>query len=160
MLPYSRKKFVRHVLGFVIVGLLAACSEDKKVEATLDSLWDNKFSSCGQTCHSANAADGTENGPDLSSKATFVANLNNKTVNADYPNWIKTGDCNDTKMINAGNANSSTLVASLIRSVADVLEANANCATSYNLHDVNKVTISDAELRDALISWVNAGASK
>ncbi len=131
-----------------------------KVEPTFASLWDKSFSGCGLNCHlpSPGVSDGTQNGPDLSSQEKFYSNLVNKTVNDDYPEWERGGDCNDVKFIAPGDANQSTVAASLIQSVSDTLGASDNCATSFNLHEVGKATITNKDIQTALIDWINNGA--
>ncbi len=141
--------------------LLISCSEDSsKVEATYSSLWDNRFSSCGVTCHSDIADDGTQLGPFLVTRAGFYDNLFNKSVAVNYPAWLaqKSGNCNTQKFIAPGNANTSTLAASLIQSVSNTLKANTGCDSSYNLHVANNVEITDKDLENALINWINSGA--
>lgn len=151
--PKANFPFAR-LLTLIPFFLIVACAEK---ESDFDKLWDSQFSGCGAVCHSSAADDGTENGPDLSSKDKFYNNLVNKTVNTDYPNWVKTGDCNDQKFITPGDANASTLAASLVSSVSDTLTASAQCNSSYNLHVTNNVSVSDP---NGIINWINAGAEK
>lgn len=156
---YTQLKFLV-VVPIALLGLIS-CSEDAEVEPTFSSLWENKFNSCGNvTCHSAAASNGTELGPDLSSKSNFYNNLVNKNVAADFPDWaaVRTGSCDSVDFIEPNNANQSTVVGSLVESVSDTLAANFNCTTAYNLHVVEKVHITDSKLQDALIQWVNDGA--
>jgi hypothetical protein len=152
-------------LGFALHG----CSDDGGsdnggstppsggVQATYSSLWNSTFSSCGVNCHSPSAADGTENGPDLSSKASFYDNLVNKNVDNDYPAWagVKSGDCNSINFITPGNAAESTVVTSLIESYSI---NQTSCTSSYNLHVVDRTTITDPAVQNALVTWVNNGA--
>ena len=128
------------------------------VQATYSSLWDSTFNSCGVNRHSPAAADGTENGPDLSSKGSFYANLVGKTVNQDYPNWanFKNGNCNDIPFIKPGDAAGSTVVTSLIESYSI---NQTSCVSSYNLHVVNNVEITDSQIQNALVQWINDGAA-
>ena len=128
------------------------------VQATYSSLWDSTFNSCGVNCHSPAAADGTENGPDLSSKGGFYTNLVGKTVNKDYPNWanFKNSNCNDIPFIKPGDAAGSTVVTSLIESYSI---NQTSCVSSYNLHVVNNVEITDSQIQNALVQWINDGAA-
>lgn len=129
-------------------------SDPNTVEPTLTSLWDNLFSGCGINCHSATASDGTENGPDLSTKANFYSNLVNKSPSdIEYQAWVRNSDCN-VNFITPGDVNQSSLAAVLIQSISD----SFGCTTSYNIHEVNNQTISDDELKNALITWINSGA--
>ncbi len=148
------------VLGLasvVLVGCSGGDSTTSKPEPTLSSLWNAKFSSCGLNCHSPDASDGTENGPDLRSKDSFYTQLVGKNVNRDFPLWatVKSGNCNDIDFIAPGNPRGSTLVTSLVQSYSI---NQTTCTSSYNLHEVNRVTISNQDLIDALVTWINAGA--
>lgn len=162
-LPIDR---VIRLVGVVFIcSLMFACGdsgddESSSLQPTLTSLWDNLLTGCGVNCHSPNAADGSELGPDMSTKANFYANVVGKSVTADYPNWagLKTGDCNNINFITPGNANESTLTAALILSISDSLATAQSCVTAYNFHDVNNQAISDQELQNALITWINNGA--
>ena len=151
---------VRHlpkIAGLVLLSAMVfGCGSNNKVEPTLTSLWDNEFNTCGVNCHSPAASDGTENGPDLTTQANFYNNLVGKGA-GNYPNWLKTSDCN-VDFITPGNADESSMVASLIQSYSDSLAANHNCVTAYNLHLVNHITISDLDLQNALVIWINNGA--
>lgn len=158
-------RVIRLVCVVFFCALMYACSDSgdggsPSVEPTLTSLWDNLLTGCGVNCHSPNAADGSELGPDMSTKANFYANVVGKSVTNDYPNWaaLKTGDCNNVNFIMPGNANESTLAAALILSISDSLAAAQSCTTAYNYHDVNSQAISDDELKNALINWINNGA--
>jgi hypothetical protein len=148
-----------------------ACSDDggdsppppPSVQPTLTSLWDNLFTGCGVNCHTSTASDGTELGPDLSTKAKFYTNLVDKSVDVDYSAWglspTKISDCNSMKLISPGDANGSTMAAALILSISDILIAPPfNCVTAYSFHDVNNQAISDNVLKNALITWINNGA--
>jgi hypothetical protein len=144
-----------------------ACSDDggdspppPSVQPTFTSLWDNLFTGCGVNCHSPSASDFTNLGPDMSTKAGFYSNVVGKSVNVDYPLWAtqKGGDCNDVNFITPNNADESTLAAALILSVSDTLAGNHNCVTAYNEHVVNKQSINDTALKNALITWINDGA--
>ncbi|HFD86354.1 MAG TPA: hypothetical protein ENJ35_01610 [Gammaproteobacteria bacterium] len=138
---------------------LAGCADDTSgtSEPTYTSLWNSTFSSCGVNCHAPGVSDGTENGPDLRTKAGFYANLVGKNVNNDYPAWasFKSGNCNNIDFITPGDAARSTVVTSLVESFSI---NQTSCTSSFNLHAVNKITISDKQTIDALVSWVNAGA--
>ena len=102
--------------------------------------------------------DGTELGPDLSTKANFYTNLVNKSA-SDYPTWEKLSDCNSVYFITPGSANGSSLAAALIQSISDTFPMDHSCTTTaYNVHDVNNQAISDNELKNALITWINNGA--
>ncbi len=156
-------KNVRLIAMFTVVSVVAGCSDTLtgKVEPTYTSLWDNLFNGCGVNCHSPSASDGTEAGPDMSSKSAFYNNLVGKSVSVDYASWasVRTGNCNSAKFIAAGNANASTVAASLIQSVSDTLSANQSCVTAYSVHEADKVTLSDADLISALQDWINQGAA-
>lgn len=141
---------------------LVGCSttdEETKIEPKFSSLWDNKFSSCGVVCHTpSDVANGTADGPDLTTMAKFYANVVNKSVSDDYAAWIavRTSTCNDQKIVEPSNANNSTLAASLIESVHNTLKTT--CTSAYNYHASNKATITDQALADALVEWINNGA--
>ena len=142
------------VLLFTTV--LWGCSE--LTDDKFSSLWDKSFSSCALNCHSPGGT--ADEGPDLSSKDQFHSNLINKTAN-DYPDWTRGSDCDDIKFINPGNANTSTVAASLIQSLSDSLIASGSCtATSYNIHLTNSATITDASLQTEITEWINGGAKK
>jgi hypothetical protein len=162
-LPFNRA--VRLVCAVLFCALMTACSDSSTtnssgVQPTLSSLWDNLFTGCGVNCHTSTAADGTELGPDMSTKANFYAQVVGRSVASDYPNWasVKTGDCDTVNFITAGNANESTLAAALISSVSSTLSTAHSCTTTYNYHNVNNQAISDSTLSNALITWINNGA--
>lgn len=160
----TRNNRIIHLLCIIALSIfMFACSNDGDdspppgVQPTLTSLWDSLFTGCGVNCHSANAADGTQNGPDLSTKANFYANLVSKSA-SDYQAWLKASNCNSVDFITPGNANESSMAAALILSVSDTLAAAQNCVTAYNEHEVNNQTISDSALKNAVITWINDGA--
>lgn len=142
---------------FVTPFLITSCA---KKDPTFTDLWNNRFNQCGVSCHSG-AIDGTtDKGPVLTTKTEFYNNLVNKNVTTDYPDWVSelTGNCNSVNFITPGDANQSTLAASLIQSVSTALStSNNSCDTSYNVHSQVQVTISDSTASD-LIKWINAGA--
>lgn len=150
---------VIYFLPLVIVLLFVGCAKEDKVEPTYSSLWDNVFSGCGVSCHSVNSTDGTQSGPILDSKQNFYQNLVGKNTAADYPNWIKTGDCDSINYITPGNANQSTLAGALILSVSDALKSSSSCDSAYNIHSVTNDVISDEDTANALIQWINDGAA-
>jgi hypothetical protein len=141
-----------------------ACSDGgddpPSVQPTFSSLWVNIFFGCGVNCHRPSAADFTELGPDLSSKANFYVNVVGKSVNNDYLDWAvpKGGDCNDVNFITPNNANESTLAAALILSISDSLAGVHNCTTTYSYHDGINQEITNNALKNALITWINNGA--
>jgi hypothetical protein len=151
----------KNCLPLLLSTLMIGCGGDESaVEPTFTSLWDHLFSGCGVNCHGTDSSDGTENGPDLTSMNSFLANTINRNVNTNYPAWanFKTGDCNDVNFITPGNADQSTVAASLIQSISDRLAASDDCVTSFNLHEVNRVTITDQAVANALVDWINNGA--
>jgi len=144
----------------VTVLLLNGCAEeDAKVEATYSSLWDNVFSSCGVSCHSANATNGTEEGPLFTSKSTFYTQMYGQSA-SDYAGWVGSGQytsgCDSFPFIDVGNPNNSTLAASLILSVSEGV-ISSSCQTAYSVHAATGDVIS-GEAADALIAWIKAGA--
>lgn len=162
MINLARYNYILLLLASLPLLFLISCStQEDEVEPTFSSLWEHRFSSCGTSCHSSNASDGTELGPDLTTKSGFYTNLVNKTVNADYPAWVavKTSDCNDSKFINPGDSDSSSLAASLIQSKSVTLAAAESCNTAFNLHAVTNDTISDLDVAKALVDWIDAGAA-
>jgi len=153
----------RRILQLVSVSLVATamfgCAK-KEEKDTYSYLWDNKFNSCGLVCHNSSSSDGTENGPDLSSKDKFYANLLNRNVATNYGTWVgvRTGNCNSAKFIRASDGNKSTLASSMVQSVSVALAASENCFTTYGFHRDHDVAITDPELAQALIDWINKGA--
>jgi len=160
-LPINR--MIRLVCGLFLCALMFACGDNSTpvtstgVQATYSSLWDNLFTGCGVNCHTSTAVDGTELGPDMSTKANFYAQVVGKSM-TNYSSWTKTSNCNMVSFITPGNANESSLAAALILSVSDTLAAAHSCVTAYSSHDVISQTISDNQLKDALITWINNGA--
>lgn len=153
------------LLGIVATGLLltgCGSTEDSPdpVKATFSSLWTHALADCSVGCHKLDAvSDGTENGPDLSTKDKFISNLTNKT-SVDYPNWLRTGTCTTVAMIAPTDANNSTVAASLIESVSSTLsQANGDCITSYNFHADLRAAITDQAVANALVQWINDGAA-
>lgn len=160
----NRKRLVFAAPLLAIILFSGCSSEADKVtvvepeKVTYTQLFDDEFKSCGSSCHNQNAADGTENGPDLSTADSFYTNLINKTVSSDYPNWIRGGDCDSTLFINPGNAAKSLIVTGLIQSDADNIVASGDCSTSsINIHIVNQVSYGTPS---AVVEWINNGAIK
>jgi len=160
--PIRLKQLAKIGLVFSVI-LLWGCNESSDDER-YSNLWDKEFSSCGVSCHLPSATDGTENGPDLSTKALFYANTVNKTVATDYSSWIRTGDCDSVKLIDPGSANDSLVVGSLVLSVADAISSNfqnsngQSCTNAFGVHETLSVTLSDQQTIDDLIVWINDGA--
>lgn len=146
--------FVLFCITTLVVVLISSCA--KESEPTFSSLWDNKFSGCGVSCHSSSSQDGTADGPHLSTKSEFYNNLVNKNVSTHYPQWLKTGDCDNLNLISPYDASQSTLAAAMILSVSDGLKDV--CSTTYGFHSTNNAVITDSEVADSLIEWINDGA--
>jgi len=158
--PVQCKQLLK--IGLIIsVMLLWGCSETDD-KTTYTEMWDSLFNTCSTGCHSLSATNGTEQGPDFSSKELFYTNTINKTVATDYQNWVdiggRTGDCDSVNLITPGNANESLVVGSLVQTVSDRIAADNNCTTTYSLHEPLFVTITDQATIDALIEWINDGA--
>ncbi|MBF0220269.1 MAG: hypothetical protein HQL49_12195, partial [Gammaproteobacteria bacterium] len=110
--------------------------------ATFSALWSSEFFGCYLNCHSGEGSEA--NGPHMDSAAAFYTNLVNHTpAPADYPNWLKTSDCNRFNFISPGDASKSLLIASLSQVTSDAIAASGNCNTSFNLHQVNGVTANN-----------------
>jgi len=153
--PIQCKQLLK--IGLIIsVMLLWGCSETDD-KTTYTEMWDSLFNTCSTGCHSPAATNGTEDGPDFSTKDAFYANTINKTVDTDYQNWVRTGDCNDVSLIKPNSANESLIVGSLALSVADSISAAFNCTNAYNVHIQEQVSADQATI-DALIEWINDGA--
>ena len=152
---------------FLIKRLLLLCSATYFVlflngcsKTQYEEVWDSSLSSCSANCHSPEGTGfGLEKGPDMSSKDKFYANVVGKTVATDYPEWLRTGDCDSVQLIKTGDATNSLVVASLVQSVADTLAASENCTIATSLHTQNKVTVSETAWAD-LVKWINDGAPK
>ncbi len=134
----------------------------KPVKPTFPSLWEHYFYSCGVNCHSPVAADFTEFGPDLSTRASFYSGLVGRRIGPDYPQWadFRTGDCNQIPLIDPGSPERSLVAASLIEALATQLEQQVGCTTAYTTHEVNRITITDPELAKALRTWIRQGAPR
>jgi hypothetical protein len=154
------KNFLPLLLSTLMFGCGGGGSDGQSVEPTFTSLWDHLFSGCGVNCHGPDSSDGTQYGPDLTSMNSFLSNTIKQNVNNDFLAWanVKSGNCNDVNFITPGNADRSTVAASLILSISDRLAASDNCVTSFNLHEVNRVTITDKAVANALVNWINNGA--
>jgi hypothetical protein len=162
---FRARRGFKNCLPLLLSTLMFGCGGEgsdsqSPVEPTYTSLWDHLFSGCGVNCHGPDSSDGTQFGPDLTSKNSFLDNTKDMNVNIDFLAWasVKTGDCNDVNFITPGNADQSTVAASLIQSISDRLAASDNCVTSFNLHEVNRVTITDQAVENALVTWINNGA--
>ena len=142
------KRMILLCLLSYFVLLLNGCAKTQYEE-----VWESSLSSCGTNCHEpgGTAADG----PDMSSSDKFYSNVVGKTVTTDYPNWIKTSTCDDLKIIDAGSANNSSLVAALVQSVSD----SQNCTTAFSFHTGEQVTDTDKTWSE-LVNWINDGAPK
>lgn len=145
----------------LVVGsvLLVSCSDEGEDKARYGYLWDHLFSSCALNCHSPGSGQHEANGPDMSSRNAFYNGVVGKSTGQHYPSWLRGGSCDTAAMIKPGNAAQSTLPASLIAAYTSPLEASYNCTSSYNIHQVNQVQLTDSALIEALISWINNGAA-
>jgi hypothetical protein len=149
------QQVLRIVVPLLAISLLSSCGTDSAPDkVTYSQLFNDEFKGCGSSCHNSNAADGTENGPDLSTADSFYTSLINKTVNNDYPNWIRGGDCDSIPFINPGNAAKSLIVTGLIQSDADNILISDNCTSAFNLHEV----IASYNNPSAVVEWINNGA--
>ncbi len=142
-------------LALSIIVLVGCGTEEESDTASYSSLWESSFRGCGLHCHSPDSANGTENGPDMTTKDKFYSNLVGKSLQ-DFPDWSKDGNCDSVDFITPGDAAKSSLPASLIQSFSDDLSALLNCTSSFNLHAVNNIIIND---QNGLISWIDAGAA-
>ena len=166
IMPKNRSKpLLKPVILILISGLFFACSSDdpETVQPTLTSLWNAHFSGCSQNCHEPTGSQST--GPDMRTKASFLAGLKGITVNSTYSTWAltKAADCNDLELINddagvADNAAVSTVAGAMIQSVATGIEGSNACNTAYSTHTSNGNAITDATTQQALIDWINNGA--
>ncbi|MDX1810806.1 MAG: hypothetical protein R3240_02590, partial [Gammaproteobacteria bacterium] len=163
-LPMNRKFY--HLLALLFslmpLALLISCSqEDTKIEATLSSLWDNKFSTCGVGCHNG-VEEITKNGPLFTSKSAFLSSMKDKTVANSYPAWTnelaRTATCDSFPLIDTGNASNSILTATMIKSYSDSISSSGSCDTAYAYHNTKNQTITDSDIEKALVDWINAGA--
>jgi hypothetical protein len=161
---FRARRWFKNCLQLLLSTFMFGCggggSDGQSVEPTFTSLWDHLFSGCGVNCHGPDSSDGTQFGPDLTSMNTFLDHTVKLNVNNNFPDWasVKTGDCNDVNFITPSNADQSTVAASLILSISDKLAASDSCVTSFNLHEVNRVTITDKAVENALVNWINNGA--
>lgn len=155
-------QYILFCVTILAVFLLASCAEEDKVEPTYSSLWDNVFSSCGVSCHngSASVTDGTNLGPDFSTRTSFYDGVYDITTSS-YGNWVNSADynlgCEAYKIVHVGNANLSTLAAALVQSVSEGLADNT-CDTGYAFHAANNSVITDSDTAAALTKWINDGA--
>ncbi|MBF0471524.1 MAG: hypothetical protein HQL48_09120 [Gammaproteobacteria bacterium] len=126
---------------------------------TFAALWERTLSGCGLNCHSPEAADGSEHGPDLSQRDGFLQQLRQKRVADDYPLWrdLRSGDCNQLPLLLPGDPLRSTLVGSLIEEYAAQIGQQQQCHTAYNFHATVYATLERGEAA-ALVSWVARGA--
>ena len=141
--------------ALMIAGCGDTTSED--TEVTFSDIWPRLEAEGCDLCHSPGGSE--SNGPDLSKQSQFVSDLVGKGA-ADYPNWAVTGTCSSKlSYITAGDSTKSTLMAALSKADSDAMEAKYNCFSSYNIHNINNVTIEKGSaLYNELVSWIDAGA--
>lgn len=156
----ARNRQIVRLIGISMVATAMFGCAKKEEKDTYSYLWDQKFNSCGLSCHDATVGDTTDNGPDLSTKTKFYDNLVNRSVDGNYASWVgaRTSNCNNVSFIKPGDANKSTLAASMISSISASLFASKNCDSANSVHETLGVTIKDAELAQALTDWINKGA--
>ena len=156
----ARNRQIVQLVGISLVATAMFGCAKKEEKDTYSYLWDQKFNSCGLSCHDATVGDTTDNGPDLSTKTKFYDNLVNRSVDGNYASWVgaRTSNCNNVSFIKPGDANKSTLAASMISSISASLFASNNCDSANSVHETLGVTIKDAELAQALVDWINKGA--
>lgn len=161
-----RKSGDKFYIGFcitaIIVLLFSGCAKEEKVEPTYSSLWENVFSGCGVSCHngSPDLTDGTNLGPDFSTKTSFYDGVYDITTSS-YDSWVNSVEynlgCDAQKIVSVGNASASTLAAALVLSVSEGM-ADSTCLTGYSVHSANNSIITDSDTAAALIKWINDGA--
>lgn len=125
----------------------------------LNHAWETGMNTCGTGCHNTAATDGTENGPDLSTKDKFYTNLVNRSVAVNYSSWIsaRSGNCNSIKFIVPGSPDEGTLLQSFNAYSADYLLASKGCYSSYTAHGAKDINPSP-ESYNSLYFWIKNGA--
>lgn len=154
-------RFYRSLL--LTATLLAGCgAQESTTEPTLQSLWDQKLSSCALNCHEPDGEQAL--GPDLSTRDAFYQSLVNRAY-SDYPNWIVSAtSCSNPALqglpfINPGKVDQSLLLATLVQRYSDQLTAEYGCNIGYNIHSTNQVTLdNDATFIADLETWIRDGA--
>ncbi len=134
--------------GYAIV-LLNGCAKTNQ----FDDAWENGLKGCALNCHSPGGT--ASDGPDMSTQNKFYDNVIEKTVANNYPDWIKTSDCDTLPLIKPGDAAGSSVVTSLVQSVSDA----QTCSTAFSFHVGNNVTNTENNWSD-LVKWINDGAKK
>ena len=153
--------FTRFLIVLLSLLIMSGCGGETDEETSSSSTETVKLSSFWPEldgcilCHSPNGQEA--DGPNMSTPQLFVENLVGKK-NSDYPDWYITSDCsNSLPFITAEDASKSTLMAALTEEDSNTMQNNNNCISSFNIHDVNHVSI-DSVLRNELTEWINAGA--
>ena len=146
-------------LSLYAVLILNGCAKTSQY----DDVWESSLKGCSLNCHSPDGVGkNLDKGPDMSTQDKFYTNVVNKTVAADYPNWsnVRTGDCDNVKLIAPGDAANSLVVASLVESVSNSLAASANCTTAFNIHVTPENVTDQTQAWTELVKWINDGAPK
>jgi hypothetical protein len=122
--------------------------------ATYDSLWTNVFENRCGTCHGS-ASTGTEDGPDLRTKAGFLSNLVSKTA-ANYGTWTELASkskCLALSLIDPNNSKKSLVVGVLDPSTT----LPSECVVSNHKIAPQNICISSGSLTN-LKAWIDGGA--
>ncbi len=161
------------ILPALFLGLVLSCGSDTKkteeaapcasadsivAEATFASLWTNVFDARCGSCHGASAL-GTEGGPDLRTRETFLSQLKGKTVAADYKDWFTArsnldDECQTTPIIKAEAASASLLVA-----IFDATAVSLKCKVKAHKLAPQNICISNGSLAN-LKKWIDNGAAQ
>lgn len=143
---------MRILLVLLILAFFAGCSDDDDDKGStaqpgsLEKLWSNPvIQGCG-TCHGPNDQ---KDGPDLTTKANFYANLVGKSRD-NYPNWFTTATpCTGTYVVPFSVKDSSVL--------SVISTQNGTTCSAYNYHTTQGGVITGAVLNDFIL-WIESGA--
>ncbi len=163
-----KQKILRQSLGILVpitcVLALSACdSEEKKTEsetpavtANFSSLYTHVFSGCtaGGNCHTSTT--NPENGPDFATTEASAFYDLIVGIEASAYDWDVASGCENELLINQSDASSSLIAGVLIESIAN--EYPEGCVPNYSAH-VDLFRVLDATTSEALITWINNGAS-
>lgn len=130
---------------------------DTQTSVKLSSIWEEGTLRDCALCHSPQGQEA--DGVDFSSPSLFVSTLVGKTL-ADYEDWYVASDCSQTTpFITAGDTQKSTILSAVVKEESDRLQNENGCVSSYNIHKINRVTITKGSaLYNNLVEWINAGA--
>lgn len=151
------------VIPMSLVMVFSGCTDSETSEdpapvtADYASLYTNVFSGCnaGGNCHTSTT--NPEGGPSFPDNDAAEFHALVVGIKASAYEWDVADGCGEELLINESNASSSLIVGVLIEDYAN--NYPGDCVPNYSAH-VNEYPALDGTTSEALVQWINNGASQ